>query len=50
MFKHQQRAITHVLVTATALIIIGNYLYREPLYAMGVEWILNMQDGHSPIG
>lgn len=50
MFKHHKRVITHALLTATALIIIGNYLYREPLYSMGVEFILNMQDGHSALG
>jgi membrane-associated phospholipid phosphatase len=50
MFKHQQKAITHALLTGTAIILITNYLFRHSLYALGIEIILVLQENHSHFG
>jgi membrane-associated phospholipid phosphatase len=50
MFKRQQKTITQALLITTAIILIANYLYRDSLYAMGVDLVVSLQDDHSSMG
>ncbi len=50
MLKHRQMAITQALLISVTAIFFINYLYRDSLYVLGVNLVLNLQENHSSIG